>query len=119
MSKVPAKQVTLVRQMQATATDHELRFADEGFKALFQHPPVITQIDGYIGALSAVLTITEGGHLSEPALKAIALMLGRGMDEAVALVAKYKEEQANALHVPGRSCDEAGTAGDAVRPDPG
>lgn len=118
MSNVPERYVRMIRQIQAGATEQEQKFARGGFRALFTHPPTIQQLDGYIGALSMVLTITEGGHLSDSALRAVALMLGMGMDEAVALVAKYKEEQANALHVLGRSCDPQGTSGDAVRPDP-
>jgi hypothetical protein len=83
MSKVPQKHVQLVRQAQKNATDHELRFAHDGFRVLFPRSPTIEQLDGYIGGLSMVLAITEGGHVSHPALQAIALMLGIGMDEVV------------------------------------
>lgn len=86
MSKVSKKHVELVRQTQTSATDLELRFANEGFRVLFPFPPTIQQLDGYIGALSMVLSIAEGGHMSEPALKSVALMLGIGMDRVIAIV---------------------------------
>jgi hypothetical protein len=92
MSKIPQRQVELVRKVQASATPQEQRFARDGFRALFpQQPPTIQQLDGYVGALSMVLTITEGGHLSEPALRGVALMLGVGMDQIVAMVDEFKK----------------------------